>query len=332
MTKILRDEDLAGGVLMSIAIDALEAAFLARAGNRLISPPRHHVSFPDRGDLVFTVGGLMGETPIAGFRVYDTFKGAEHTQIVAVWSADDARLEGVILGERLGSLRTGAIGGLAVRHLSGPDARNVGIIGSGAQARTQLAAAAAVRNLGRVRVYSRDEINRAAFASEMQHALGLDVEPVDSVSKAVDDADIVICATTSQTPVIHSPDLKPGVHVTTVGPKTLQGYELGLDVADAAAVIATDSPEQARAYASQFFLAGSGADDRMVDLADIIAGKAAGRRSSEEMTLFCSVGLAGTEVVVASAILRSPALVRRGSFGAPQDDPSRPLRAPQDEV
>ncbi|NYJ15220.1 ornithine cyclodeaminase [Rhizobium leguminosarum] len=303
MTKILRDEDLADNALMGVAIDALETAFLARAGNRLVSPPRHHVSFPDRGDLVFTVGGMLGDKPLAGFRVYETFDGAEHSQIVAVWSADDARLKGIVLGERLGNLRTGAIGGLAVRHLSAPGARIVGIIGSGAQARTQLAAAAAVRKLDRARVYSRDENNRAAFASEMRHTLGLEVEPVGSVSEAVDEADIVICATTSQKPVIHARDLKPGVHVNTVGPKTIQGYELGLDVADAAAVIATDSPEQTRAYASPFFLAGSGSEDRMADLANIIAGKAAGRGLPEDITLFCSVGLAGTEVVVASAIL-----------------------------
>ncbi|MBB3648803.1 ornithine cyclodeaminase [Rhizobium sp. BK619] len=303
MTKILRDEDLADNALMGVAIDALETAFLARAGNRLVSPPRHHVSFPDRGDLVFTVGGMLGDKPLAGFRVYETFDGVEHSQIVAVWSADDARLKGIVLGERLGNLRTGAIGGLAVRHLSAPGARIVGIIGSGAQARTQLAAAAAVRKLDRARVYSRDENNRAAFASEMQHTLGLEVEPVESVSEAVYEADIVICATASQAPVLHARDLKPGVHVNTVGPKMLEGYELGLDIADAAAVIATDSPEQTRAYASPFFLAGCGNEDRMADLANIIAGKAAGRGSPEDITLFCSVGLAGTEVVVASAIL-----------------------------
>ncbi|MBB5662968.1 ornithine cyclodeaminase/alanine dehydrogenase-like protein (mu-crystallin family) [Rhizobium leguminosarum] len=198
MTKILRDEDLADNALMRVAVDALETAFLARAGNRLVSPPRHHVSFPDRGDLVFTVGGMLGDKPLAGFRVYETFDGAEHSQIVAVWSADDARLKGIVLGERLGNLRTGAIGGLAVRHLSAPGARIVGIIGSGAQARTQLAAAAAVRKLDRARVYSRDENNRAAFASEMQHTLGLEVEPVGSVSEAVYEADIVICATTAK--------------------------------------------------------------------------------------------------------------------------------------
>ncbi|MDK4736191.1 MULTISPECIES: ornithine cyclodeaminase family protein [unclassified Rhizobium] len=303
MMKILMDKDIDDSGLMAVAIDALETAFHARAANRLISPPRHHVSFPDRGDLVFTVGGIMGEKPLAGFRVYDTFDGAEHAQIVAVWSADDARLKGIVLGSLLGSLRTGAIGGLAIRHLGAPDAKIVGIIGRGAQARTQLAAAAAVRNLDHARVYSRDEKNRADFASEMQLALGLKVEPVDSVSKAVDEADIVICATTSQTPVLHAGDLKPGAHVNTVGPKTLHGCELGLDLADAAAVIATDSPEQTRAYPSPFFLTGSGSDSRLVDLADIIAGKASGRRSPEEITLFCSVGLAGTEVVVAAAVL-----------------------------
>ncbi|MGZ2500851.1 ornithine cyclodeaminase/alanine dehydrogenase-like protein (mu-crystallin family) [Rhizobium beringeri] len=273
MTKILKDEDLVSGALMAVAIDALETAFLARAGNRLISPPRHHVSFPDRGDLVFTVGGILGEKPLAGFRVYETFEGMEHSQIVAVWLADDARLKGIVLGARLGNLRTGAIGGLVIRHLSAPDARTVGILGSGAQARTQLAAAAAVRKLDRARVYSRDAKNRAAFAAEMQQALGIEVEPAGSASKAVDGADIVICATTSQTPVIHARDLKPGVHVNTVGPKTQQGYELGLDIAYVAAVIATDSPEQTRAYASPFFLAGSGNEHRMADLADIIAGK-----------------------------------------------------------
>lgn len=303
MTKILNDEDLVGNALMTVAIDALEIAFLARAHGQLISPPRHHVSFPGQGDLVFTVGGILGETPLAGFRVYETFDGAEHSQIVAVWSARDARLKGIVLGERLGNIRTGAIGGLAIRHLSRPSARIVGVLGSGAQARTQLAAAAAVRDLTAVRVYSRDEKNRAAFAIEMRHALEIDVETVGSALEAVGDADIVISATTSNTPIIKASDLKPGVHVNTVGPKTQRGHELGLDVADTATVIATDSPEQTRAYASPFFLSGSGNEDRMVDLADIIAGKEIGRRSPEDMTLFCSVGLAGTEVVVASAIL-----------------------------
>lgn len=300
--KILKDEDLCPSAVMRGAIDALEAAFRAKAAGELVSPPRHHVSFPDRGDIVFTVGGIDGERPLAGFRAYETFAGGRHSQIVAVWRADTAELQGVILGERLGQIRTGAIGGVAIRHLSVPAASMVGIIGSGAQARTQLIAAAAVRDIGSARVFSRNPRNCAAFAEEMQLELGIAVEPVTSAAKAVADADIVLCATSSDMPVIDASELKAGVHINTIGPKTLMGHELGVDVADIASIIATDSPEQTRAYASPFFLCGTMHEERILDLAAIVAGHAAGRTSSLDTTLFCSVGLAGTEVIVASAI------------------------------
>lgn len=290
---------------MNVAIDAVENAFLARAHGQTVSPPRHHVSFPGRGDLVFTIGGSLGEKPLAGFRVYETFEGTEHSQIVAVWSADNGRLKGLILGERLGAIRTGAIGGVAIRHLSSPEASVVGVLGSGLQARTQLTAAAAVRKITIARIYSRDETRRNLFAREMQAELGIEIRSADSVREAVSDADIVICATSSNQPVVNASDLKRSVHVNTVGPKTLDGYELGLDIADMANIIATDSSEQTRAYASSFFLNGSGNEDRMVELSDIIAGRELGRTSADQTTLFCSVGLAGTEVAVASAIFDS---------------------------
>ncbi|NLS16656.1 ornithine cyclodeaminase family protein [Rhizobium sp. P40RR-XXII] len=302
MLKILSDEDLDSVALMPAALGALEAAFLAKASGNTVCPPRHHVSFPSSGDLVFTVGGILGEKPLAGFRVYETFSGLEHSQIVAVWSAHDAKLKGIILGERLGQIRTGAIGGIAIRHLSDPNAKTIGVVGSGAQARTQLIAAVAVRNIVSARVFSRDERNRRAFAEEMQRKLGITIEPADSVAETVADADIVLCATNSNMPVLHAADLKAGAHVNTVGPKTLQGHELGLDLADAAHVIVTDSLEQTRTYAAPFFLAGSPHETRMRELSDIIANTAQGRTLPSDTTLFCSVGLAGTEVAIASAI------------------------------
>lgn len=300
--KILKDEDLCPAAVMRGAIDALEIAFRAKAAGKLVSPPRHHVSFPDRGDIVFTVGGIDSERPLAGFRAYETFDGGQHSQVVAVWRADTAELQGVIMGERLGQIRTGAIGGVAIRYLSAPNARTLGIIGSGAQARTQLVAAAAVRDINSVRVFSRNPRNCAAFAEEMQLELGIAVEPVTSAAKAVADADIVLCATSSDISVIDASDLKAGAHINTIGPKTLNGHELGLDVPNIASIIATDSPEQTRAYASPFFLSGTMHEERMLDLATIVAGHTVGRTSPLDTTLFCSVGLAGTEVIVASAI------------------------------
>jgi len=303
MAIILDDGDLEDLPVMRLAIEAIEEAMLARSAGDLVSPPRHNVSFAGKGDLIFTIGGTLDDASIAGFRVYDTFTGPRHEQIAAVWSMETAELLGLIIGTRLGEVRTGAIGGIAIRHMSSPDARTVGIIGSGQQARTQLEAAALVRDLAHVRVYSRSERRRHVFAMEMEQRLGISVEAVDTPRRAVNEADIVICATTSLTPVIEAGWLKPGVHLNTVGPKTVDEHELGLDVGAAADLIATDSPEQVRAYKAPFFLHGSPSAERLVDLAAIVSGKVAVRRTPDQTTLFCSAGLSGTEVLVAAHIL-----------------------------
>ncbi|WP_160011761.1 hypothetical protein [Rhizobium sp. 18055] len=84
---------------------------------------------------------------------------------------------------------------------------------------------------------------------------------------------------------------------------TADNHELGLDVARRAKVIATDSPEQTKAYGAPFFLDGFPERDRVVDLADVVTGSVLSRNGAGDTTLLCSVGLAGTEVVVASRIM-----------------------------
>jgi ornithine cyclodeaminase len=303
VTTILRDSDIDLTSAMAIALEAVEDGLRAKVAGRLVAPPRHAVSYPSYGDLVFTIGGTIGSAAVAGFRVYDTFEGSEHDQIVAVWSAETAKLRGIVVGNLLGEIRTGAIGGIAIRHMSAPDASTVGVIGTGMQARTQLLAAAAVRSIRSVRVFSRDAAKRETFAEEMSSLMGCAVESVSSAKSAATDADVVICATTSTLPVVEAGWIKPGAHVTTVGPKSQGAHELGLDIAARAETIATDSPDQIHAYRTPFFLTGTPHGDRMVDLARIVGGLAIARPNGGETTLFCSTGLAGTEVLVAARLL-----------------------------
>lgn len=304
MTAILTDDDLISPDLMPAAIEAVEAGLKARAGGAFVSPPRHAVPLGNRGDLIFTVGGSLTPSGHAGFRVYDTFASdGPHTQIVAVWSIETAELECVILGSRLGEIRTGAIGGVAIRHMSAPDAETIGVIGSGRQARMQLEAAAAVRRLRQVRIFSPNPANRVRFAEEMGERLNLSIQPVATAKEAVDDARIVICATTSDGPVLEAVWLRPDAHVTTVGPKTMDGHEVGLDVAEWAHTIATDSYEQTQAYRPPFFLDGTVHFERVFDLSQLLDGALGARPHADASTLFCSVGLAGTEIVVAAALL-----------------------------
>ncbi len=116
----------------------------------------------------------------------------------------------------LTAVRTGAASGAATDALARKDARVAAIFGAGVQGRTQLEAIAALRPLRKAYVVDIDAKAAAAFAAEMGHALGLEIEPADAPT-ALRDADIISTATTSTEPVFRDGDLKPGVHINAVG-------------------------------------------------------------------------------------------------------------------
>lgn len=296
--RVLEDPDLYNVEAARIAVGAVREAVSAHGDGRLIAPPRHAVPFDD-GALVFTVGGT-GD--LVGFRAYDTFPNSAQDQVVAVWDARTGSLEGIAIGEMVGALRTGALGALAVDLLARAETRRCAVLGSGRQARTQLLCASTVRTFDEVAVFSPTAANREQFADELGELTGLPIAPVTNAADAVEGADVVLCATAAQTPVFDVRWLSAGAHVNTVGPKYLNAHELPLEVATRADVIATDSPQQIAAQGADHFLSEHVTKTSVVDLAEVLAGSV-GRVAASESTLFLSAGLAGTETLVAHALL-----------------------------
>jgi ornithine cyclodeaminase/alanine dehydrogenase-like protein (mu-crystallin family) len=138
----------------------------------------------------------------------------------------------------------------------------------------------------------------------MRQTLDLNIAPVGAAHEAVADADVVMCATKSTTPVFDPSWLKPGAHINTVGPRAHGESELDASIAGRVQVVATDSRRQLRSYATPYCLADTPWMETMVELGDIVVGKHTGRQSPEDIPLFCTAGLSGTEVAVASEALR----------------------------
>jgi len=158
----------------------------------------------------------------------------------------------------------------------------------------------------------------------MEAEIGVPIQARQSPEDVVRNADVLICATTSPKPVFDAKWLKPGTHINTVGPKFKDAHEISLEVAQKSEVIVTDSFAQFDACSRPPFLANTHERERMIELCDVVAGKQAGRLSDSGMTLFCSVGLAGTEVVVAHEALKEFRQMRPTSAGqghAPTKDP-----------
>jgi ornithine cyclodeaminase len=293
---ILSDTDVARSCTASRAIAVIRRALHAHGEGRLSAPPRAYNDITP-GRLVYTAGAL--EELVHGVRIYDH---ADSEQVVAVWDSQTRRLAAVVLGAELGRRRTGAIGAVAIDTLARPDATTLGIIGTGHQSWTQVWAATAVRNWSHVKVYSRNPYWRERFAARCREQLLVDAEAVGNPRTAFRHRDAVIVATNSPTPVFDTSWLEPGMHVTTVGPKTLSNHEIPLDLLDRIQIVVTDSLVQVHGSPEPSALS----TRRMVELGAILVGAVPGRTDPEQITLFCSVGLAGTEVILAADLAGLP--------------------------
>jgi ornithine cyclodeaminase/alanine dehydrogenase-like protein (mu-crystallin family) len=202
-------------------------------------------------------------------------------------------------------MRTGAASAIATKFLARQDARIVGIVGTGLQARTQLEAVAAVRKLERIRAFGRNPERRAQFCREMSEKLSLPVEPAASAEEAVRGADIVIAATTATASVVLGKWLAPGTHVNAIGANFPQKRELDDEAISRAALIAVDSLEQSRQEAGDLIQAFVGDELRwsaVREIAGIVARRIRGRSSDDEITLFKSNGIAIWDVSVAARV------------------------------
>ena len=202
----------------------------------------------------------------------------------------------------LTALRTGATSALAARHLARPDARRVACFGAGVQARFQLLCLAAARRLERVVVCGRDPDRAHGFVAAMKEALGGIVELGDDPRGAVREADLIVCATTSVTPVVFGADLQPGVHVDAVGAFRPAERELDSEALRRARLV-VDTYAGALEEAGDIVIPLSeGVIDRahvVAELAELVTGKRAGRTSERDITVFKSVGFALEDLAAA---------------------------------
>ena len=303
MALVLSEDDVRILLDMPTALDAVEESFRRQAAGEGWSQPRRRLELPDRVLLNYMVaadrkGGWMGA------KLYSVARGAAQF-IVLLYRVGTGELVALIEADTLGQMRTGAASGIATKYMSRSDARLVGIIGTGWQARAQLEAVAQVRKLERVRAFGRDPLRRANFCRDMSERLAIPVTPATSAEEAVREAEIVITATTAVKPVVSGEWLAPGAHVNAMGSNMAHKHELESDAVGRATIIAVDSIEQAKIEAGDLIHA-FGEDaarwSGVRELAEIVSGKLPGRNSPTDITLFKSNGIATWDIAVAARI------------------------------
>jgi ornithine cyclodeaminase len=233
---------------------------------------------------------------------YDSHQGA-----VMVFETEYGRLLAMVDASEITAIRTAAVSGVATRLLAREDAGDLAILGSGVQAHTHLEAMMVARDLKRVRVWSRNEDNARRFAERESERHGLTVEVMPMAQAAVEGADIICTTTSSREPILMGDWLSPGTHINAVGSSVAFAREL-----DTAAVVRSrlfiDRRESTVNEAGDFlFPKQEGAvDDNHIqgEIGEILLGQNTGRTTSEEITLFKSLGLAVEDLAAADYIYR----------------------------
>jgi ornithine cyclodeaminase/alanine dehydrogenase len=249
------------------------------------------------------MGAAYGGKGVHGLKAYAGIKGGQYHTLL--YSSLDGRLKAMIEADLFGQLRTGAASGLATKLLAKPDARTLGVIGTGRQSRTQVLAVCAVRPIRRVNVFARTPEHREAYARVLGKELGAEVLPAPSGQACVAEADVVVTITKSAEPVCRAGWLAPGAHVNAAGANSADRREIDAETVLRAAVKATDHVEQAKVEAGEFrdLVAAGKLDWSSVrELGELVSGKVAGRTSPADLTLFKSLGIALEDVAFAEVV------------------------------
>ena len=297
----LTEADVRELLPMAKAVELMEGAFHRLAAGESLNQPRRRLILPTGAVLHYMAGA---DGAYFGTKIYSTQPGRGAHFLFLLYAAADARPLAILEANHLGQIRTGAASGYATNLLARQDAVTVGIIGSGFQARTQIAAVRAVRTIRQVKIWSRSEEKRRALAREC------DAAAVETAEQAVRDSQIVVTATNAKEPVIESAWISPGTHINAMGSNQAQRRELPADLIRRVDLIAVDSLEQSRMESGDLLLALEPAEwaaHPIVELKDVTI-----RPFADAITVFKSNGIAVEDVAAAAYVYERAVLEGRG--------------------
>lgn len=303
--RILNRDDVRSALPMSMAIDIMKKAFGQYSSGNTTMPLRSRVENPqgvtllmpahlhESGDFAIKIVSVYGRNPELGL---PTIAAA-----VLILDPDTGIPQALLEGDSLTAIRTGAAGGLAADILARKDSKTVALFGTGIQGRAQLEAVMCVRKIRQVHLFDVSPDSAQNLADEISR---MPDSPRISVSRdpeaAVTDADIILAATTSRTPVFSGQHLKPGTHITGVGSYTPEMQEIDEITVQQARVI-VDSRESCTHETGDIMIPKA---EIYAELGEIINGDKPGRKSDREITFFKSVGIAAQDAAAAGAVFK----------------------------
>jgi alanine dehydrogenase len=299
----LTEQDVRARLRMADLIEAMQQALIEFSAGRVEQPVRSVLRFNSGQSYFGTMPCYVPCLPAVGAKLVtlcpgNTELGIEtHQAIIILLDPVTGAPRAVMDGRYITEVRTAAVSAVSARLLARKDARVLGIIGSGVQARSHLEALRLVRDFREVRAWSPTRDRLREFAAETG------VRAVESAEAAVRGADVVVTATNSPTPVVQSDWVTEGTHLIAVGACVPTQRELDPDVVARARLI-VDSRAAALKEAGDVIM-GIAEGHWAADHISAELGELPTRRDDREITVFKSLGLAVEDIFAAHMVMNA---------------------------
>lgn len=299
--RFLNEEEVRARLPMPDLIDAMQRALVEFSAGRVQQPLRTVLKFGAENSLFGLMPSYIPSLPALGAKLVTVCAGnaklglGTHQAIIVMLDPETGVAEAILDGRYITEARTAAVSAVSARLLAKKDARVLGILGSGVQARSHGEALKLVRDFREVRAWSPNADRLRQFASETgAHAM-------ENAEAVVRGADVVVAATASATPVIQSEWVGDGTHVIAVGSCVPTQRELDPTLVERARLV-VDSRAAALKEAGDVVM---GIAEGRWTAAHIAAelGELPVRRNNREITVFKSLGLAVEDLFAAHLVL-----------------------------
>lgn len=310
---VLNQEQIMSFYKIEDAIKDVKETLIAKTVGKVQSPHRTVLEFPENSATSLYMPSSDLENNVAAVKVVTIFpenpaKGLPTTQgIIVLTSTENGEHLSVMNASYLTRLRTGAMTALATDSLAKKDSFILTVVGTGGMAFEQTIGILAVRPIEKIILFNRTEERALSFSKKLKdYGVNAAIEIANDVNDAVSKADIVCCATKSNTPVFNGEYLKAGTHVVGVGSYLPHMHEIDETTIKRASKIVVDDLQGAKDEAGELMDAAQKGiwsfDDVYSELEMLVSGSIHGRENDDEITFFKSVGASYYDLAVAKGV------------------------------
>jgi len=284
--------------------DAMSAGLAMVARGAAVAPVRGHIDLGE-GAGTFLISGVLTELDLLSVKVINVrpknpSRGLERLQgSLTVFESSTGRPLATIDARAATEARTAACSAVSLRLLARSDASVLAVIGTGPQAAAHLKAMTAEVRFDEIRVAGRNP-DAARRLADLYGGTSM------TAVEAVRGAHVVVTATNSTSALFPANAVAPGTHLALVGSGNSRASEVEPQLLARAKAIRVDHRESCLQESGEIvgaLRAGLIEEDAVRELGEVVLGRATGRVSANDITIYKSVGNGTQDAALAALLL-----------------------------